>query len=146
MINDTVGRASLLPRLSTSRNRVYPCTGYRSAYTMPLRLYQRTTASILPARSADLSRSRSTAPREAFISAYDSSNSAPGLTAAEEFKMATLSTIRPHPREWQLSILCSWTFQLNVPWILHINRILCRIPISERAYREQVASVIWILF
>lgn len=56
MINDTVGRASLLPRLSTSQNRVYPCTGYRSAYyTVPLRLYQRTTASILPARSSDLS-------------------------------------------------------------------------------------------
>lgn len=36
-----------------------------------------------------LSRSRSFAPREAFISAYDSSNSAPGLTTAEEFKMAT---------------------------------------------------------
>ena len=56
MINDTVGRASLLPRLATSQNRVYPCTGYRSAYyTIPLRLYQRTTASILPARSSDLS-------------------------------------------------------------------------------------------
>lgn len=30
MINDAVGRASLLPRLSSARNKVYPCTRYQA--------------------------------------------------------------------------------------------------------------------
>jgi len=118
MINDTVGRASLLPRLSTSRNRVYPCTGYRSAAHTRF-LCACTNVRWHPSyqRGAPISLSLVrvlSAPREAFISAYDSSNSASGLTTAKEFKMATLGSIESVSCEWQLSILRFWTFQLDV--------------------------------
>lgn len=116
MINDTVGRASLLPRLSTSRNRVYPCTGYRSAAHTRFLCACTNVRHPSYQREAPISLSLVrvlSAPREAFISAYDSSNSASGLTTAKEFKMATLGSIESVSCEWQLSILRFWTFQLD---------------------------------
>lgn len=68
-------------------------------------------------REAPISRSRFSAPREAFISAYDSSNSAPGLTTVEEFKMATSDLVRSSPvrvtticlTSLDVSIRCSYS-------------------------------------
>lgn len=144
MINDTVGRASLLPRLSTSRNRVYPCTGYRSAARTRF-LCACTNVRRHPSyqREAPISLSLVrvlSAPRGALISAYDSSNSASGLTTAKEFKMATLGSVESVSFEWQLSILCScgrfnW---MSFGRLMHSGN-LCgnRVPRYLRAYRDK---------
>lgn len=69
MINDAVGRASLLPRLSSARNKVYPCTRYGPGYLVVF-----STASIPASLPSPVF-----VPRcKSFISAYDPSNSAQG--------------------------------------------------------------------